>query len=253
MISVCGKNADEVFKKLSKLLVAEGFYSERLARGLKTRELAGTVHITLENPNEAVCKLPSRKMSYEYLQAEMDWYLSGSLFVDVIGKNAKMWKVLADSNGTVNSNYGFLALVEKWSGKSQLEWCISRLKKDVHTRQAVINYNQPRHKYDDVKDFVCTISQQFIVRNGMLDTVVYMRSNDLIYGLSYDMPWFCYLLKKVAKETGLKVGKYEHIAASLHVYEKHFNTLKDMAGIKGLKLFSKNENNSKDNEDDCDC
>jgi len=229
MINIEGSTANEIFKKAAELLSDPNFYIERSARGLLTREIPATVFITLTNPEEAICTLKSRDINYKYLIAEIAWYLSGSLKVEDIARHSKFWLKLADQNGTINSNYGFLALTEKHNGKSQYEWCIDRLRNDPDSRQAVINYNQPKHKYSFVKDFVCTVSQQFIIRDGKLDCIVYMRSNDLIFGLSYDMPWFCYLHRMIADELELPVGKYEHIAASLHVYKPYFNMVKRMS------------------------
>jgi len=136
---------------------------------------------------------------------------------------------LANKDGTVNSNYGYLANIEKWHGKSQFAWCIDKLRDDINSRQALINYNQPRYKYEGNKDFVCTISQQFITRKGKLDSIVLMRSNDLIYGLTYDIVWFTGLQILLAEILDIAVGKYNHYAASLHVYQRHFKMLEDMA------------------------
>jgi thymidylate synthase len=104
------------------------------------------------------------------------------------------------------------------------------LKADPETRQAIMNYNQPRHKYAGNKDFVCTISQEFRADQwGNLNTVVHMRSNDLIFGLTFDLPWFSYVQKLIADEVGLKIGSYSHFASSLHVYERHFDMLREIA------------------------
>jgi thymidylate synthase len=129
----------------------------------------------------------------------------------------------------VNSNYGFIVNVEKWNGISQFEWCVKRLLEDKNTRQAIINYNMPRYKYEGVKDLVCTISQQFLVRNEKLDCVTLMRSNDLIYGLTYDLPWFTNLQIKLAEIIDVPLGIYNHYDSSLHVYEQHFEMLTKIA------------------------
>lgn len=218
---------DYAFVHVSRELLTNGV--EREARGMKTLEIPHAV-IHLLDPSRSVVQLEARSMNRAYMQAELDWYESGSLWVDDIAEHSKFWRKLADSNGTVNSNYGFLALVEKWSGMSQFEWCARRLNADRHTRQAVINYNQPRHKYEDNKDFVCTVSQSFMVReDDRLHTTVHMRSNDLVYGLTYDAPWFASLLARMCEMTGLPMGTYTHWAESLHAYERHFGMLELMA------------------------
>lgn len=222
-----GKNANELFVKLAREMLKNG--KTRTARGFKTLEL-DDVWLVLENPSESVVSLPERNLNLIYLDGENKWYDSGSLLAKDAARHSKFWLRLADSNGTVNSNYGFLTMIEKHAGMSQFEWCVARLKKDKYTRQAIMNYNQPRHKYPKVKDFVCTISQQFIVRDEKLCSVSLMRSNDVIYGLSYDLPWFSRILFKVAKKSKLHVGNLNHYAASMHVYERHFEMLEKIAG-----------------------
>jgi len=226
VIVIEAETADELFIKVAKAMIEKG--ERRFVRGLETIELADA-WMVLNNPLDCVVNLAERNISADYLKGELNWYNSGSLKVDDIAKYSKFWLNLADSNGTVNSNYGFLTKVEKWSGISQFEWCINRLKKDKYTRQAIMNYNQPRHKYAEVKDFVCTISQQFIVREEKLDSIVLMRSNDLIYGLTYDIVWFCNLLDEIADILELPIGKYIHYDTSIHVYERHFEMLNNMA------------------------
>ena len=225
-----GPSMDSLFVSVARALLDRGEVRE--TRGTKSLELSDA-WLVLTDPSRSVVTLKERRLSQKYLHAEMLWYESGSLEVRDIAEHSSFWASLADTNGTVNSNYGFLALKEKHSGKSQMEWCVDRLRQDPETRQAIINYNQPRHKYPGNKDFVCTISQQFVLRNGRLDTVVLMRSNDLIYGLSYDAPWFASMLARVAAASGLEMGSYHHYASSLHVYERHFGMLRKIAEVGG--------------------
>jgi thymidylate synthase len=216
-------SADELFIKIAKEMQTNGV--KRYVRGLNTIEI-NDAWLILNNPEKHYVELKEREMNYDYLLGETEWYASGSLRVEDIAKYSSFWNSLADPNGTVNSNYGFLINLEKHAGKSQFEWCYEALKKDKYTRQAIMNYNQPKHKYPGVKDFVCTISQTFIVREEALDSIVLMRSNDLIYGLTYDLPWFTQLQINMAGALKLPVGKYHHYDTSLHVYERHFDMLK---------------------------
>lgn len=226
MIKIKGKDINELFINIAKKLIKNG--KIRNVRGLKTLEL-NDAWLELDDTKNVVCSLKSRNLSLDYLKKEMAWYKSGNVNVSGIMKASQFWKHIANDNGTVNSNYGKLALKDIFSGKSQYAWCFEKLQEDKYTRQAIINYNQPIHKYSGNKDFVCTISQQFVVRNEKLDNIVLMRSNDLIYGLSYDIVWFNYLLTNLCKLLKIKSGKYYHYANSLHVYSKHFLMLENIA------------------------
>jgi thymidylate synthase len=88
----------------------------------------------------------------------------------------------------------------------------------------------------------CTAIWQFILRGESYDLhvpqleepikevrpklhmLVYMRSWDLVWGLSYDVPCFVANQMALAKSLGAEIGSYVHVAGSAHIYERHFNT-----------------------------
>jgi len=49
--------------------------------------------------------------------------------------------------------------------------------------------------------------------------IVSMRSNDLLWGFSYDINQFAYIQKLLAGILGFKTGKYIHHSNSLHIYD----------------------------------
>lgn len=197
-------------------------------RGQKTLEIEDAVMI-LNNPKNSVITLPARKLNLEYLAAELQWYKTGDLSPEFIKQFSSFWGKLEDENGKVNSNYGFFVFKQQINGMSQYDWVKNRLSLDPESRQAIINYNQIQHKDVNTRDFVCTIAQQFRISQGKLDSRVVMRSNDLIYGFSYDVPWFTDLQRQIAEDLKVPVGKYIHYAMSLHVYEKHWKMLENIA------------------------
>lgn len=239
-----GKDADEVLYKTCINLINAKEYSPR---GQKTKELIKP-QIIIKNPEYCIISNPARKLSIEYLQKEFDWYMSGDKSINNIKNYASMWEKIADKNNEVNSNYGeiiFKQKLDNFNG-SQYDWVINQLKNDKDSRQAIINFNQPKHK-SDTKDFVCTLATQYLIRDNKLISTTDMRSNDLIYGFSFDFPFFSYIQQKVLsdlKDTypNLKLGENIHTATSLHVYERHFDMIEDILKeydkktLKSLKL-----------------
>jgi len=223
MIQFKGRHINHIITQICTSLMKDGKLSD--PRGLKTLELMN-VWCILTDPKKSVCTLPQRKLSRKYLNAELDWYRSGDLSIENIKNFSSMWSKICDEYGYVNSNYGYWAKHYKCNDTmTQFAWCAQQLFKDPNSRRAIINYNNPEHKYDNVKDFPCTISQQFYIRNGCLDSVVLMRSNDLIYGFCYDVPWFTLLQKELAQLLNVKQGIYNHYSMSMHVYERHFDMM----------------------------
>lgn len=233
---IFGKDIDELLYKVSKILLKAKTMSPR---GLKTKEIINA-HLVLENPRLAVVTNPNRKFSKKYLGAEMLWYMNGDRNIENIKDYASMWSRIADSNGEVNSNYGNIVFKEAPIGldgfkhyDSQFDYVIETLKSDKDSRQAIINFNQPKHKYKDNMDMVCTISAQYFIRDDKLDSLVTMRSNDFAWGYCNDQPFFSYLQMRLVDELKddypeLKIGKAYHNVGSLHAYERHFGMLESI-------------------------
>ena len=95
------------------------------------------------------------------------------------------------------------------------------LRSDRATRRAVLYFNDAlSHLALDCPDAACATSLQFLIRAGALDAVVCMRSNDVIWGLPYDVFLFTFLQEMMAVELDVEVGVYHHFAASLHLYSR---------------------------------
>ena len=58
-----------------------------------------------------------------------------------------------------------------------------------------------------------------MLRDGKLHLIVYMRSNDVIWGLPHDVFCFTMLQEIVARELEADLGLYRHMVGSLHLYE----------------------------------
>lgn len=174
----------------------------------------------------------SRKSNEDYLKKELDWYLSLDPTIEKV-KDVKIWQnICSKKDFTVNSQYGILVYGEE--NGYQFQKALENLNKDKDSRQAVIIYNRPAIHEDAYKDgkhdFICTFYQQFFIRNNSLECITNMRSNDCIFGIFNDLPWFEYVYndmysKLLAKYTSLKKGNLVYIANSFHCYERHFELL----------------------------
>lgn len=203
----------------------------------KVREIT-PYDFAITNPCDRMLNLSCRSKIYRYIFGELLWYLSGSDSTDFIAKYASYWKSLSDDEVHANSAYGkyiFRPMPIKGHGvkydaydevagqDSQWEFCKRLLKRDPNTRQAVIHI-KPVQMYATA-DTVCTLYLQFMLRNGKLDLHVGMRSNDLIFGTTYDVFMFTFLQELMAAELGVKVGTYYHHANNLHIYRRDFDSV----------------------------
>lgn len=173
----------------------------------------------------------------EYVQREINWYLSQSLYVKDLGEPVpKIWNSVASNEGTINSNYGYLIYSD--SNYNQAESIVAELIKNRDSRRAVMIYTRPSmhtdYNYDGMSDFICTNAVQYLIRNNRLDVVVQMRSNDVVYGYRNDYAWQKFVQNQVVESYNLLTANANPIShgniiwqvGSLHVYSRHFNLIK---------------------------
>lgn len=190
--------------------------------GVKTIEIAPAYFIADEDrifgtPNE------------DYIKRELEWYDSCSLNVnDIPPPVPAIWKNVATPDGFINSNYGW-AIYSHTNG-SQYVSCLAELTKNPFSRRGCMIYNRPvmqqEYNLGGMSDFMCTFSTQHLIRNGMLMTMVNMRSNDAVFGYNNDYAWFNHVHEKLANDLGIKPGLLYWSAGSLHVYERHFDLVR---------------------------
>ena len=92
----------------------------------------------------------------------------------------------------------------------------------IYTRPSIWKeYNE-----NGKSDFICTNAVTYYKRNGLLDCVVQMRSNDVIYGYRNDFAWQQTVLKRLCQDLQCYAGNIIWQVQNLHVYERHFKLVK---------------------------
>jgi thymidylate synthase len=171
----------------------------------------------------------------DYVKRELEWYRSMSLNVnDIPGGAPAIWKQVADKNGMINSNYGWCIYSEE--NGYQFTKVVEELVASPLSRRATMIYIRPTmhedYKSNGMSDFMCTYSTQYYIREGKLHASVFMRSNDAVYGYKNDYAWQRYVQKEVLQAVNGRCGTVYGLgdlywnAGSLHVYERHFDLVK---------------------------
>lgn len=165
------------------------------------------------------------KPNEDYIKRELEWYNSASRSVhDIPGKTPQIWLDVADQNGHINSNYGWCI----FSGENffQYQTVLKTLKEKPDSRQAVMIYTRPNMHIDAFDngrhDFMCTNAVQYMVRDGQVNAIVQMRSNDAWAGYRNDVAWQSAVLNTLAKDLELDPGAIVWQVGSLHIYERNF-------------------------------
>jgi thymidylate synthase len=235
-------------------------------RGKRTIEVED-YRFTVDNPDTSPIVTMDQERNVtivDYTRKEMALYLSGTNRAEDFAKASSFWKGIANPDDTINSAYGYLIWHQKSCGNPEVlnqvefgelnthdcdwmtpwEWAKGSLVRDKDTRQAFVRFSLPRHQWFGNKDQVCTMHGLFLIRDDRLNFSIVMRSNDLVKGLVYDLPFFALLMhqmclelsvypKNLGKEGAypkLRVGQYRHMAHSMHIYEVDIPKVRLMLG-----------------------
>jgi len=211
----------------------------RDSRAGESSELVGQAGVLLNSKSNFLLS-NHRKADPRYGAAELLWYLSGDPSTRMIQSYAPSYEKFTEPDGKAHgaygwrwaSNPGFFA--KTWHDKpSQLDAAIDLLIDKPETRQCVITMwdsgDLVHAIQGDKRDLPCTMSLQFLLseRWGQqyLDAVGTMRSNDLWFGMPYDVFCFTSLQQIIASVLNVRPGTYAHHVGSMHVYDKHVDRL----------------------------
>ena len=188
-----------------------------------------TTNDMLKEPNE------------EYIQRELEWYLSESLNVnDIPGKTPKIWEQVSDKDGFINSNYGWTTFSKE--NYSQFDKVLEELSKNnKYSRQGVFIFIRPTmhedSKRNGMHDFICTYCYNFKIERDIdgidkLYMMVNMRSNDCVFGYLNDKGFADYVFNRMLNELQktypeLQKGVMFWKADNFHVYPRHFKYLEE--------------------------
>lgn len=218
------KYASDLRNIFIEMLANEEFVVDK--SGVKMLELLGTSFII---DTSAVFG----EVNYDYVKKEIAWYNSLSRNVYDMSSTPAIWKLVADKDGNINSNYGWCIYSEH--NFNQYKNCLRELRKNKFSRRGVMIYTRPsiqtEYNINGMNDFICTNAVNYYIRNDKLHVVVQMRSNDLIYGYKNDVEWQKEVQRKLVNDLkddykDLQIGDIIWNAGSLHIYERHFNLVK---------------------------
>nr|ACA14348.1 CMP 5-hydroxymethylase [Streptomyces rimofaciens] len=189
-------------------------------RGQASRERIGA-GFRLLDPVQRHISVPARRANVVFNFAEALWYLSGSDRLDFIQYYAPgIAAYSADGRTLRGTAYGPRIFRHPAGGVNQWENVVKTLTDDPDSKRAVIQIFDPRElAVADNIDVACTLALQFLIRDGLLCGIGYMRANDAFRGAVSDVFSFTFLQEFTARYLGLGIGTYHHVVGSVHIYD----------------------------------
>ena len=196
-------------------------------RGKPVRELLGVT--TTFDMSYPLVTAAARKLGYRFAPAEAAWIISGDNRLETIKRYSPFIWEFSDDGFFYSGAYGPRVI-------DQLTYVCDVLSDDPDTRQAVIEVWRPNPRPG--RDIPCTLSYQFIARQGCLHCIQSMRSSDAWLGYPYDvfnaamLTGYIILLLRDRHTRGrqnLKIGSHTMCVGSQHIYEPQWTASLEVA------------------------
>ena len=221
-------SVDELYVHVLSAILSKGSWV--LPRGAKTLEIAPFA-VGLSKPRRRCLTNSARRWSLPLALGEFCWHASGSRELAPLEYYAPRWREFSDDGSLIRGScYGYRIFGSYEEGISQWERVKAILRSDVSSRRAVLYFGDSTAVDPQAKDVPCVNTIQFLVRDGRLDAFVSMRSNDVMWGLPYDIFLFTMLQELLACELRIPLGNYYHSVTSMHIYETHVEKARECFG-----------------------
>lgn len=185
----------------------------RASRG-NNREIVG-MQLLLRNPRARISRSGDRGKLFSAL-GELLWYLARSDELDFIRRYIPAYEHESDDGLTIHGAYG--PRLFDMLGVDQVANVLALLRERPDTRRAVIQLFSAEDIDAPNKEIPCTCTLQFLIRDGRLDLIVNLRSNDAYKGLPHDVFCFTMLQEMIARALRRELGTYRQFVGSMHLY-----------------------------------
>lgn len=220
---------DETYQKLLKDILIKGIKEKNNRTSHETSALPGlTFSIDLEKYGFPLTSL--RKIPIKMFIAEQIWFIMGSRKPAIfLRKFTKIWDLFTNPGDVVTVAYGYRW--RKHFGRDQLGLLIKLLKKDPSSRHGVIVMWDPSSDGlggVNKKNVPCPYTFTVNIIGGRLHLHLVVRSNDMVLGFPADVAGFALLQYILAQELDVKVGIYTHTISNAHIYDIHYDGVKEL-------------------------
>lgn len=174
--------------------------------------------------------LTTKKLHLKSIIHELLWFLRGDTNVRYLQENGvRIWNEWADTDGELGHIYGYQW--RSWPDYDggfidQISEAVKAIKETPDSRRIIVSaWNVADLKRMNLPP--CHAFFQFYVAEGRLSLQLYQRSADCFLGVPFNIASYALLLLMMAQVCGLKPGEFIHTTGDTHIYNNHFEQVRE--------------------------
>ena len=182
------------------------------------------------NLEEGFPLLTTKKLHLKSIIYELLWFLKGDTNVKYLQDNGvHIWNEWADPDGSLGHIYGYQW--RSWPDYNggfidQISQAIDQIKNNPDSRRIIVSaWNVA--DLDNMNLPPCHAFFQFYVADGRLSLQLYQRSADTFLGVPFNIASYALLTMMVAQVCGLRPGDFVHTLGDTHIYNNHFDQVRE--------------------------
>lgn len=217
-----GSTADQVWQNMVGAIRAGDGIRDQPSRGGPTKEILHAA-ITVNDPKQRWVSSRPSPMNLAFAIAEVVWTMTGRNDLAFLEPWNRRLPKYVGRGPKLHGAYGYR--LRKKGGVDQLTRAYQSLLNIPNTRQVVLQFwdsSVDLPKPDGAPaalDIPCNVVSLLKVREGKLEWLQIIRSNDLFLGVPYNFVQFMSIQETMAGWLGIDCGAYHQVSDSLHVYD----------------------------------
>lgn len=223
-----GNSADEVWRQIASAFSGADRAAAQASRAGPTREILHAA-LSVADPRQRWVTSRNPPINPAFAIAEVVWIVTGRQDAAFLTFFNRQYAKHAGPGPTYHGAYGWR--LRHHLGQDQLIRAYDALRNNPESRQVVLqiwdsNVDMPQENgHAASHDIPCNVVSMLKVRDGALEWTQVIRSNDVFKGVPYNFVQFTSLQEIMAGWLGLRVGTYNQLSDSLHIYDEDYPKL----------------------------
>ena len=223
-----GQSADNVWLQAAEAFRRLDGVCSQDSRGGPTKEILH-VGFSVADPRQRWVVSREPPLNLAFALAEVVWMMTGRRDLEFLDYWNRRYRDFVGHGPELHGAYGYR--LRHHLGIDQLHRAYQVLDSNPDTRQVVLQIWDSREDLPAPdgtpadRDIPCNVAAMLKIRDGKLEWLQIIRSNDMVLGVPHNFVQFMSMQEILAGWLGVECGSYTQISDSLHVYDSDWDDL----------------------------